>query len=601
MSHKHHHGLSCSCCSPLWKYLIPTPALEVLPKLSSQDNEHNETVIYVASNEAKIQTMAGGECHYVEAIGIRNGKVAAVGSSDEVRDALPECQTVRYLQDQQTLLPGFLEPHVHILVAAWGQTVTDVSPFEGQYLRQYYNRAGVFDIIKSALPTEAGKWVVASGMDPSLFDTNGEREIDASILDDISIEIPIFVLNASMHTAYVNTIALKKAYPQGVPDNIASGILQEVAEIKPFITNAFPPLSHDAMKNLNTAVDAVFDLASQRGVTYMHDAAIDAKPQETVDESQNVQYLRYKANQPKAKVRIGGALIVEKQGDLNHVISGYKPNSGDEKFNLSFIKLISDGSNQGLTGAQYNPYCCDDNYQLDNTETNEGSLNYDTTDEFNQLVLKANDHGWPLMIHANGDKAIDVTINAYQQTSIDIERRDRIEHASLLSDEQLDAMIKNGLSPSFLIGHVGYWGEVFKKTVFGETRADKLDRCQSALNKGMRISLHSDNSVTPLGPLRMMEQAITRVMESAPKSSHNVLNEAEQISRFEALKAMTYDAAWQCHMDKWIGSLEVGKCADFVILAQNPLTYGIEDGALGAQGMRKLTVLETYKGGRKTY
>nr|WED68634.1 amidohydrolase family protein [Pectobacterium colocasium] len=147
---------------------------------------------------------------------------------------------------------------------------------------------------------------------------------------------------------------------------------------------------------------------------------------------------------------------------------------------------------------------------------------------------------------------------------------------------------------------MGYWGWAFQQTILGEERADHLDRCQSALNHGMRITLHSDNGVTPLGPLRMMEQAISRVMEGAPQqATAAVLREQERISRFAALKAATYDAAWQCHADWWVGSLVAGKCADFVILADSPLTYDSADKNNPVKDMRDIPVLETWKGGVK--
>ena len=91
-----------------------------------------------------------------------------------------------------------------------------------------------------------------------------------------------------------------------------------------------------------------------------------------------------------------------------------------------------------------------------------------------------------------------------------------------------------------MIGHVGYWGYVFQNAIL-EGRSEQLDLCKSALSRCMRITLHSDNGVTPLGPLRMMEQAITRIMEEDPNG--NVLNESEKLTPEQALRAVTYDAA----------------------------------------------------------
>ena len=90
----------------------------------------------------------------------------------------------------------------------------------------------------------------------------------------------------------------------------------------------------------------------------------------------------------------------------------------------------------------------------------------------------------------------------------------------------------------------------------------------------------------------MMEQAITRIMEEDEQSE--VLNESEKITPEQALKIITYNAAWQCHANKWVGSLEEGKMADYVILAEDPIARGHSDPV----GTRDISVLETWVEGR---
>ncbi len=166
-------------------------------------------------------------------------------------------------------------------------------------------------------------------------------------------------------------------------------------------------------------------------------------------------------------------------------------------------------------------------------------------------------------------------------------------------------MKRMSISPSFLIGHVGYWGKAFCDTILGHERAQWLDRCASALAAGMRISLHSDHFVSPFGPLRCMEQAVGRVMEAtrvppaadAATAPVEVLNPSERLSIAQALRAVTIDAAWQCHLDEQIGSLLPGKQADLVILEQDPLTWQTIDAA----GMRDIVVRETWVSGRRVY
>ena len=667
-------GLHCSCCNPLYKALIPKVDLS---KLYEIDNTKEDikwepmifTTVFDEDNKPAdfesvgyIQTMKEGKDDPAEAVGIIGGYIKAVGDYGVVKSKMTELNNNKAVNEQiiyngQTLLPGFFEPHIHIIPSAVVDMATDVGPFIGQELRsnveieekeEQYTRDWVIKTLKKEVnATTPEKWIFGRNVDPSLL--IGDKEFNAKVLgENVTNDQPIFLMNSSMHLAYVNGAAIELASKNNPPILInPNGILIEETQFvpvlemiaknyflkKPTDTDNIPkdvdPQDKLQLKDidkekaeqfilyLNKKVDAIFDNASSRGVTYVFDAGV-LPDKYTVKEGEEIldqsRYLKYKADN-NCKVRIGGALFAKTSTEYTNKIHGkYSPNVGDENFNLAYVKIVTDGSNQGLTGYQNTPYDCNENYlpyvdEANSTDhqRNEGVFNYNSPIDLNDLISKAVVGGWPLMVHANGDQALDLTINAFKQAGINKStvntRRDRIEHASLLSNQNLEDMKELGVSPSFLIGHVGYWGWEFQKTILGQERSSHLDRCHSAINDyGMRITLHSDYGVSPIGPLRMMEQSITRVMEGAPKDlKPQVLNEAERITRFQALKAMTYDAAWQCHADKWAGSLEVDKCADFVILKTNPLTYSNEKGAYSAKGMRNIDVLETWKGGVKRY
>jgi predicted amidohydrolase YtcJ len=265
------------------------------------------------------------------------------------------------------------------------------------------------------------------------------------------------------------------------------------------------------------------------------------------------------ALQGEAPVRYAGLLVsthYEKWKEM-----GLQPGLHSPNFSFSGIKAWSDGSNQGLTGYQRSPYL---------NSTNRGALNY-SPEEIETLVRTLHSDGWPIGIHANGDAAIDVVLDAYERGSGGEgghSLRHRIEHCSILHDDQIARMKALGISPSFLIGHVHYWGRAFRDRLLGPERADRLDPCRSALAGGLRISLHSDYNVTPIDPLRCVENAVLRDMNEGG----GILNPGECISPIQALRAVTIDAAWQCHLDHTCGSLEVGKAADLVVLERDPTT-----------------------------
>jgi len=200
--------------------------------------------------------------------------------------------------------------------------------------------------------------------------------------------------------------------------------------------------------------------------------------------------------------------------------------------------------------------------------------------------------GWQVCVHANGDAAIDTTIDAYEavlKAKPRLDHRHRIEHCSILHDDQIARMKALELSPSFLIGHVHYWGRAFRDEILGPERANRLDPCASALKGGLRPTLHSDWSVTEIGPLRMVENAVTRTM----RDGGDVLSPAERIPVEAALRMVTADAAWQCRYD-FTGLLSEGKAADLVILDKDPTQ-------VDPLAIRDIPVRETWLDGERRF
>ncbi|SHL98850.1 hypothetical protein SAMN05216524_101430 [Mucilaginibacter sp. OK098] len=612
--HSHVHGCThCACNNPVLNILkdaIFGP--ENLAKMKSEAGQKttSQQPQTLMISGGTILPMTGGLTDPVDAIGIAGGKVVVTGDSNTVSTYMtqnyPGYQT-KQLTGTQTLLPGLIEPHVHIVPTAIMTDWIDVSPFNGQDLLSTYNLTTVGTTINNNLPRITGYVILGRGLDPSLMpfvQVNGVNElqtIDNSVLDNINSKKSMMLLSASMHTLYLNTKALNYVYNNSsavraiyasASDYIQAtqGQLQEEAEMTPALTVIKAQIT--AMStNVYSYLTSLFQLANSRGVTFMYDAALSANFEGLLSK-----YL--KINQ--ALVRIGGALLCSDQNDANG-LGNYTPPAEYQPVYYGHVKLVSDGSNQGLTGYQSTAYLCD---PPDNT----GIFNFPQVgippstippDYETLITTVVADKGWPLMVHANGDLAVTFAIEAYQNALSNYNGpvlRNRIEHCSLITIDQLATMQQMGVSPSFLIGHVGYWGYAFSQVIFGQ-KAQMLDLCNSALAAGLRITLHSDNEVSPLGPLRMMEQSITRIMEE-DTTNNEVLNVAECLTPEQALVAVTYDAAWQCYADQWVGSLNPGYYADFVILGKDPLTLTSQSTYMQ---MRNIQVLETWLGGVQVY
>ncbi len=676
--HHSHQGISCACHSPLQKIMekeINKRSLTVTTKITRRRPPKSpESMIYYHPTEDCIITMqdgvAGKGGSKAKAIAIDQGCIVAVGSLDQAVAALPHVVPTR-LDDGQTLAPGLIEPHMHLFMTAYMTNWDlDLGPYDGQYLKPIYNLNTIASTLKSQLNQKldilnnssekenyktlledlrSGKSITLTGeletlvkeislsgynIDPTLM-TSEFEDIDKALLDSLAKDcpdyayLPIVLVNASMHIAYVNSTALllsfdnmgdlqkehfseyatAEAFAKG-----SNGVLNEMIEMQAVM----PVLPEMTPESINSGYDVVFDDALAKGITLMLDAGT---PDEGVEGKGLKQHLANYMATTNRTTRMALALLTDcTEGQ----VGGYPFRSEWKKTTPAenpmlftpAIKIISDGSNQGRTGYQSEPYKGSDPATPDEDTLNCGLYNFTPINapayplgvvpkSYNQLItdVAKSDQHWPILVHANGDRAIDFAIQGFQRLQTQgydvTNRRHRIEHCSLLTDSSLQHMSNLGLSPSFLIGHVGYWGWAFQQQILGEARANLLDRCATSESAGMVVTMHSDTSVSPLGPLRYMEQAITRRMERAPQDGSQTLNEKESLTAEQALKAITYNAAWQCHAEQQVGTLEVGKWADFVILKENPLTWNERHGSF--VGLRDLDIQETWIGGVRVY
>ncbi len=618
-AHNHDHMCFCACTNPIVTLLKEDLfGPENLALMTAGLPEKKPEVVQPAPilfTGGIIRPMIDGKADVVEAIGFAEGRVVATGSlsfvTGEMDAHFQDEYTVRNLEPNQTLLPGLFEPHIHVVFSGLMASFADVGPFDGQNIRQGYDRNWVKEQLKANLPPESEDAVLfANGLDPALltpYSKDNFKDIDYTFLNEVSETIPIMVISASGHTVYINSPAISKVYQKNEAalkkdgyssetefEIVGRGLLQEETGLLYALSTFLPQIKALAKRDMNKNLDDFFTEANSRGVTSMYDAIL---------EDAYLKYLNPYVDSTKLRVRLGGARYYDPKADFAH-LPAYEAVEKYSDLYFGHIKVVADGSNQGLTGYQSEDYAC-----LPETYK-DGIFDFHPQDTYPALIKLIIDQGWPMMIHANGDKAVTLTINAYREalkTYAGTPLRNRIEHCSLFSNrKQLDEMAELGISPSFLIGHVGYWGFIFKDIIFkgqqldGDDKVNMLDLCKSALDKKLRISLHSDHTVTPIGPLRMMEQSITRVMESHPREddSSPVLNKDECLTPEEALRAATYDAAWQCYAEKWAGSLPKGHFADFIILAEDPLSMAHDKISMN---MRNITVQETWLGGNVVY
>ncbi|KAG9025862.1 hypothetical protein FS837_004794, partial [Tulasnella sp. UAMH 9824] len=532
---------------------------------SENDPVEGESSIFY---NGSIITMAGGTFSPVEALAIKGASITAAGRLQDVRSLAGDTATMVDLNGQ-CILPGFVEPHLHLFLSAL--TIDYLVPLQPWKIPK---RSDALKILQKEVDKVVNdpnkrdpKWVAAYGYDPSLVEC--QEELDACVLDGVSTAVGIFVLNQSGHIAYVNHRAFEIA---GVKDDNTTrglvkhdgkltGKLLETQAIQLVAGHIQPKPNEETVKR--HCAEKLGEW-SAKGCTTVFDAGIG-----TVNLFDDVIMLAKVTDNPEhpLPLRFVAALMENMTDfplpDMTTIGDQTPPlRIGNAK---AQAKFWADGSTQGFTAALNEHY-----YRK--PEEDRGKLLYDTED-IQGRMSKWMKKGWQLSIHANGDRAVDQSLECYEATFHQLPDRKkdimhRIEHFTVSNTAQVEKAASLGLGVSHTIGHVYYWGETFQTFVLGPERAARIDPIKDDVDKELVYSFHSDSLLTEPDPLLFVRTAVTRLKYD----SKEVLGQEQRVTLEDALRGVTVNPARQLNLEHRIGTLEKGKSADLVILAQDPRT-----------------------------
>lgn len=268
------------------------------------------------------------------------------------------------------------------------------------------------------------------------------------------------------------------------------------------------------------------------------------------------------------------------------------PVNGDDLFRQVGIKIWVDGSPWiGNIDLSFPYLDSDATRAIGVTPGSCGHANY-TREQLTEIVDAYFPRGWPMACHVHGDAGVDTILDVYEEALRKSPRPDhrlRLEHVGAIRDEQLRRAHDLGVTCSVFVDQIHYWGDIIVDGLFGPEHGSRWMPCGSAVATGMRISLHNDPPVTPEEPLRNISVAATRLAPSG-----RVIGPQQRITVEQAIRAQTIDAAWQLFSDDVIGSLEVGKYADMVVLSADPRDVPPEE-------IADLQVRATFLAGRQVY
>ena len=518
----------------------------------------------------------------VEAVAVRDGRIVATGPYEAI---LPMRHGGTRMVDLEgrALLPGLIEAHGHPLLTgiSRGDPTIDIRAIINPSFE-----AALATIRRRVAKAAPDEFMLFFGLDPQLH--QGLHELTIDELDAIAPEHPIAVQTSNFHVIYLNSRALRLFNIDALTPDPPGGHIVRGANGYPtgrLEERATRMVLEPYWRMLGEARgERVFSewMWHHAHAGYTTSAEIGIMPSQ-------MPYFEALLRGQEAPVRLVGYQWMNPE-----IASMMPPGSGNDRFRMVGMKLIADGSpfagNIWVSKPYLNTAMTLKGMGLPRDHT--GHMNW-TADEIHAMVDGYAAKGWQLAAHVQGDRTFDVVLDAYEAAITRhrlVDHRFRIEHCALPQPRHIEKAVRLGVTFSFFLSHLWYWGEALRDGMFGEERASRYMPIGSALRAGMRgITVHCDAPMTDPDAVRCLNLAVNRRTRQG-----SVIGADETIPLVEAIRALTIHAAWQLRSEASLGSIEVGKFADFTVFDRNPL--GLDLAEIGS-----LRVLGTWIGGQPVW
>lgn len=536
-----------------------------------------------------------------EAVFVKDGVIQMVGSKAEVMK-LKESDTEMIDLQGKTLMPGFIDPHTHPLVSALLIDMVDVSGFTHKTPEEVWAH-----LAQEVKKFEPGKWVFCRGLDPILT-----RNLDSphiSKMDSIAPNNPLFIFSQTLHNYWANSLAFKAVgidektkdpsktsfYEKDAQGKL-TGMIVEQAAMVAFKTRIFEEIGQ---KKLIKNLAVVMDNYAKAGNTTIVTTGLTTFKKNIIKLCEHFsgekptlfgQALATINMFPDRKPTVRHFVYV--RHDAQNLLPE-SPQNGDDFFKIVGVKYWYDGS--PLAGSMYmrKPYFMS-RLTKNSIRINAGHRGkyLITPKKMQSIIENLQKKGWQIATHAHGDQALDDMLDAYEAINKKMPVKDfrhRLEHCMLLNGRNMSRMNTLNMTPSLHINFIYYYGDALKNDILGEERAKRILKTNTAFKNKVHPSLHADQPMYDSDPFSLMATAVNRKTKEGYQISPD-----EVITTWQALQAMTINAAWQVKMENKIGSIKKGKYADFVVLDQNPLK-------VGKSKLRSIKVLRTIIHGNTAY
>jgi predicted amidohydrolase YtcJ len=512
-----------------------------------------------------------------EAVAVKDGKIAHVGFSEDVKAIVHKDTQVIDLGGK-TVTPGFVESHCHPSMAGL------MLHFEVN-VRNAESIDDIIDLLnQKANQLPKGKWLKGFGYnDQRLKEKRHPTRWD---LDKATTEHPVFLGRTDGHLAVANSMALKLA---GITKDTAdpeggrldrdsqtaepNGVLREQAQT--MVKSLIPPYT---VGNVKEGILAACQQLAGWGITSFHDAAVARDAMLAYQEllAENKLPLR-------VGMMIPGIALLEFPGYLEELKTlGIKAGFGSDRLRIYGTKFMCDGSMSGWTAALYEPY---------SNEPDEYGITVTAKEELTAGVVEAHQAGLRPVTHAIGDRAIDIVLDAIEKAlkqRPDPDHRMSIEHCSLPTEEAIDRMKRLGVLPSSSVGFIYELGPAHLLGL-GPERIKRYFPHKTYLEKGIISVGNSDWFVTSAEIAQQIYGLVTRKSYTG-----EIVGLEQAIPVKEALRLYTINGAYASFEEEIKGSIEPGKLADMTVLDRDILSIPAEE-------IKDVQVEMTLVGGKIVY
>lgn len=520
-----------------------------------------------------------------ETVAVRGGVVVAVGRDAALQLKGPRTEVVEL--GERALLPGFIDSHIHAVHGGLTRVRCDLS--EVHTLEEY--RALISDYARR----HDGPWVEGAGWYGDLFPNGFPTK---AVLDGVVSDRPAVFTSHDMHSLWVNSRALEVAgIDRDTPDPEGGRIVRD-ADGEP--TGLLMERAMSLLDEFRPAIDLELTrdalLSAER---YLHSLGItswqDALVGNALGLADTYEVYRDASNSGLLRSRVTGALYWQPGGAVSDIerFTARREQTAGNRFRTTAIKFLLDGNCENLTAAVHEAYV--------GHPSERGALQYGV-EEFSKTARALSDAGFDLHLHAVGDLAVTRALDAVAGIEERGDRRHQIAHIDLIAREDLTRMRELGV----IANVTPLWARL--DPVLVETKLPLLTDDQQSRHfaygsmqaSGIELAFGSDWPVSTPDPVAQIHTAVHRTAAPGDPHAHDERSRTEplllreQLSLDAALAAFTRNSAHASRQDEFVGTIEVGKEADLVLLDRDP--HGVDSTELAT-----LSVERTFVKGETVY